>query len=113
MVNLLGNLLLSAVALLLTSYFVPGFRINSFGSAIIAAVVIGLLNWSLRPILFFLTLPINILTMGLFTFVVNAIILKLAAAMLSGLDINSWLSAIFGAVVLAILHMLFFVMMGS
>lgn len=67
----------------------------------------------LRPILWFLTLPINILTLGLFTFVVNAIILKLAAKLLKGFDIDGWLPAILGAVVLAVIQSLIFMLWGD
>ena len=112
MVNLLGNWMISSIALLLTSYFVPGFRIYSFGNAVLAALVIGLLNWSIRPILFFLTLPINILTLGLFTFVVNAIILKMAAWMLNGFEIKGWLSAFFGSIILSLVNLALYFFIG-
>ena len=111
MISILLVWLLTAVALLITSYLVPGFKISGFGTAMVAAVVIGLLNAFLRPILFILTLPINLLTLGLFTFVVNAVVLKMAAALMSGFSINGWGSAIIGAVVLAIVHMLVFSLM--
>jgi len=99
---------ITAGALLLTAYLVPGFRVKSFGSALIAALVIGLLNILIRPLLIFLTLPINILTLGLFTFVVNGIILKICAYILKDFDIDSWFSAIVGALVMAILSWLLY-----
>ena len=108
MISILLIWILTAAALIITSYFVPGFKISGFGSAMLAAVVIGFLNAILRPILLILTLPVNIVTLGLFTFVVNAIILKLAARMLSGFEIDSWGSAIIGAVVLSIVHLVIF-----
>lgn len=95
--------LVSGLALLGTSYLVPGFRIRDFGSALIAALVIGLINALIRPLLIFLTLPINILTLGLFTFVVDGFVLKVTAAILKGFEIRGWFSAIFGALVLAII----------
>ena len=103
---------LTAAAFLITSRFVPGFKINDFGTAMWVAVVVGVLNILLRPILLLLTLPINILTLGLFTFVVNAIVLKAAAAMTKGFDIDSWGSALIGAVILAIVHGLVFMLMS-
>lgn len=113
MLSLLVTWILSALCLYLTAIIVPRFTIHSFPSALWAAVVIGFLNMVLRPILWFLTLPINILTLGLFTFVVNAIILKLAAKLLKGFDIDGWLPAILGAIVLAILQSLLLMMMGD
>lgn len=92
----------SAVALMVTAYVVPGFRVKSFGSALVAALVIGIVNLFVFPILAFLTLPINILTLGLFTFVIDGVILKIAAAILKDFDITSWVSAIFGAFILAL-----------
>ena len=96
--------LVTAVVLLITAYIVPGFRVKSFWSALIAALVIGFVSYFLRPILLFLTLPLNFLTLGLFTFVVDAVILKICAALLSGLEIRGWLAAILAAVVMALLN---------
>lgn len=94
--------LLSAALLYVTAVIVPGFTIKSFPSALIAAVVVGLFNMLLKPLLLLLTLPINILTLGLFTFVVQAVILRLSASLLKGFDISGWLPAILGAVVMSI-----------
>jgi len=96
----------SAAALLATSKVMPGFKVANFTSAMIAAVVIGLANALIWPVLIFLTLPINILTLGLFTFVVNGAVLKICAAILKGFEITSWFSAIFGAIVLSIVSSL-------
>ena len=92
----------SALALMITAFVVPGFKVKNFPSALIAALVIGLANIFIWPILIFLTLPLNILTLGLFTFVVNAMVLKICAAVLSGFEINGWFSAIVGSVILSI-----------
>ena len=94
--------LTSGAALALTSYVVRGFEIKSFASALIATLVIGALNAFLWPLLIFLTLPINLLTLGLFTFVVNGAILKISAALLPGFEIRSWLAAIFGSIILSV-----------
>lgn len=93
--------LLSGVAIMVTAYVVPGFRVRNFGAALITAIVIGVANIFIRPTLLFLTLPFNILTLGLFTFVVDGIVLKLCAALLRDFEITSWFSAIIGAFVLA------------
>jgi putative membrane protein len=106
MMNLLLIWLLSAVALLVTSKLVDGFAIKDFKAAMVASLIIGLLNAVLRPILILLTLPINILTLGLFTFVVNAIVLKMAAGMMSTFKIDTWKTAIIGAFVLVIVQLL-------
>lgn len=106
MVHILLVWVLSAVALLVTSKLVKGFEIKDFKSALIASLIIGLLNAILRPILLLLTLPINILTLGLFTFVVNAIVLRLAAGMMSNFKIKGWMTAIIGAFVLVIVQLL-------
>lgn len=87
---------------MLTAYLVRGFEVKSFVSALITAVVIGLANVWLWPLLIFLTLPINLLTFGLFTFVVNGMVLKICAVLLPGFQIKTWTAAIFGAIVLSI-----------
>lgn len=102
MISSLIHWAVSAVALMLTAYFVRGFKVSSFVSALITAVVIGLVSTLIRPLLLFLTLPLNVLTLGLFTFVVDGMILKLCAAILPGFRIETWGSAIFGALVLAL-----------
>lgn len=98
--------ILSAIALLITSKLVKGFELKDFKAAMVAAVVIGLLNALLKPILFILTLPINILTLGLFTFVLNAVVLKAAAGLMKSFKIADWMTAIIAAVVLAIVQIL-------
>ncbi len=103
MLTSLLHWIVSAVSLMLTAYLVQGFRVKGFGSALIAAVVIGLANIFVWPALIFLTLPLNILTLGLFTFVVNGIVLKLCAALLPGFVIETWAAAIFGAIVLTVI----------
>lgn len=100
--------LLSALGLFITSRMVKGFEVASFGSAMMASFVVGFLNMILRPLLLLLTLPVNILTLGLFTFVVNAMVLRLAASMLKNFNIKGWGPAIFGAFILALVNMVIF-----
>ncbi len=102
MSQILTQWIVSALTLLVAAYFVPGFKLVGFVPALIAALVVGVLNATLWWVLLVLTLPLNILTLGLFTFVINAIILKFAAALVPGFEINGWLPAIIGAFVLAI-----------
>jgi putative membrane protein len=97
--------LVSGLAVLLTSKLIPGFDIEGFVAACIAAVAIGLANAVLWPILFVLTLPINFLTLGLFTFVLNGAVLKICAALLPGFTIDSWWTAILGSVVLSLISL--------
>jgi putative membrane protein len=104
--RLLLHWVLSALALLLVSHFVPGFIVSGFLVALIAAVVIGLVNATIGAFLRFISFPITILTLGLFVLVINALMLKLAAAFLPGFQIIGFLPAIEGAIILAIAHMI-------
>lgn len=97
--------LVSGVAVLITSKLIPGFDIDGFFAALMAAVFIGLANAILRPILILFTLPITIVTLGLFIFILNGAILKICAALLPGFHIESWGAAIFGSVVLSLVGM--------
>ncbi|MEH1783661.1 phage holin family protein [Nostoc sp.] len=94
----------TAVALLITSRIVDGFIVNNFVVALIASLVIGLVNAFIRPILRLLTFPITLLTFGLFTFVINALTLWLASALTpsTGFEIKGFLPALLGSIVLAI-----------
>lgn len=97
--------LVSGLAVFLTSKLVAGFEVRGYFAALLAAAVIGLANAIIWPVLVFLTLPITIITFGLFLFVVNAAVLKICAALLPGFAIRSWLSAIFGSIVLSLVSM--------
>ncbi len=104
--RLLLHWVLSALALLLVSHFVPGFFVSGFLVALIAAVVIGLVNATIGTFLRIISFPITILTLGLFLLVINALMLKLAAAFLPGFQIIGFLPALEGAIILAIAHMI-------
>ncbi len=95
-------LVLNAVALLLTTYIVPGFQVANFTTAVLAAIVLGLVNTFIKPILSFVTAPLTVLTLGLFTFVVNAVVLFIVSAIVPGVKIDGWMPAILGAIVLSI-----------
>ena len=105
--------LITAVSLLITAHFIPGFTISSIGAAAIAAVVIGLVNATVRPILFWLTLPVTILTLGLFSFVLNALTLWLASSVTPGFDIDGFLPALIGSLVLSVVSGLLHAIFGQ
>jgi putative membrane protein len=107
MIRLLINWLLSAVALLIVSRVVSGFQVDSLGTALIAALVLGLLNATVGLLFKVVTLPLTILTLGLFLLVVNAIVLELASKFVSGFHITSFSAAFWGAAVLALIQMVF------
>jgi putative membrane protein len=107
MLRLLANWFLSALALLIVSRLVPGFHVDTLGTALVAALIFGLLNATLGLLLKLVTLPLTILTLGLFLVVVNAIVLELASSFVRGFHIRSFGAAFWGAAVLAILQMLF------
>jgi putative membrane protein len=95
--------LINAVALYLTALIVPGVRVPNFGAAVVAALVLGVVNAVLRPVILLLTLPLNILTLGLFTFVVNALMLYLVAVATHQIVLQSAVAAFVGAIVLSVI----------
>jgi putative membrane protein len=95
--------LLSAVALLAVAYLYSGVQVNSFGSALIAAAVIGLLNMIVRPVLVVLTLPVTIVTLGLFLFVINALLFWAASGLLGGFHVNGFVAALIGSLLYSLL----------
>jgi len=99
--GLLVRWLVLTVAIVFSSYLISGIQVSGFFSALFAAAILGILNVFFRPILFILTLPINILTLGLFTFVINALILKMASGVISGFEVHGFWSAVFGALVIS------------
>ena len=105
MVKLLVKWSLSAVALMFLTYLLPGIMVKSFGSALLAAAVIALLNSIVRPILIVLTLPVTVVTLGLFLLVINALMFWLAGSMLSGFEVSSFWWALAGAIVYSLLSM--------
>lgn len=94
--------LLTAVALMITANFVPGFVVKSFGAALVAAVVLGLVNAIIKPILVVLTLPITLVTLGLFMFVINALTIWLAGNITPGFTVTGFVPALVGSIVLTI-----------
>ncbi len=104
MVRVLIHWLLSAVALMLVAHLVPGFYLRGFAAALWAAVIIGLINATLGALLKLITFPLTILTLGLFWFVINALMLWLATWFVPGFRISGFLAALVGAIVLALVN---------
>lgn len=100
--QILVALVLNAVALLVTTYIVPGFKVADFTTALLAAVVLGVVNTFIKPVLSFVTAPLNLVTLGLFAFVVNAVVLFIVSAVVPGVQIDGWVPAILAAVVLSV-----------
>jgi putative membrane protein len=88
-------------AILLAAYLLDGIRVSGFFSALCAAALLGIFNAVLRPIAILLTLPINIMTLGLFTFVINAILLKMVSGIIRGFDVIGFWPAVFGSLVIS------------
>ena len=98
--------LILTAAIMLTSYLLEGIQVDGFVSALAAAAILGILNAVFRPVLIFLTLPINILTLGLFTFVINGLLLMMASCSLSGFNVNGFWAAFFGSIIISIVSWL-------
>ena len=97
--KLLLKWLLSAAALLFVAYVYGGVQVQSFSSALIAALVIGLFNAVLRPVLVILTLPVTVVTVGLFLFVINALMFWASAGVLDGFHVNGFMAALLGSLI--------------
>lgn len=95
--------LLAACALLLVAYVYPGVDVRNFSSALIAAAVIGLFNMLLRPVLVILTLPVTLVTLGLFLFVINALLFWAAASILDGFYVAGFWAAMLGSIIYSLL----------
>jgi putative membrane protein len=104
--GLLVRWLLLTISIIVTSYLVDGIHVTSFFSAFFAAAVLGILNALFRPLLIVITLPINILTLGLFTFVINALLLKMVSGVVPGFYVQGFLSAVFGSLIISLVSWL-------
>ena len=104
--KLIVRWLLSACALLLVTVVYGGVAVSSFGSALIAALVIGLLNTLLRPILVLLTLPVTVVTLGLFLFIINALMFWAASGLLDGFAVNGFGAALIGSLIYSVFGLL-------
>lgn len=102
MTGILLRWLILTAAILAASYLLDGIVIRDFVSAFMAAAVLGILNAFFRPLLILLTLPLNILSLGLFTFVINAFLLKMASSVIAGFEVNGFWTALFGALIITL-----------
>ncbi|MBV8466435.1 MAG: phage holin family protein [Burkholderiales bacterium] len=98
--------LINAVSLLLVTHLVPGIALNGLGNALVVALALGLVNTFIRPVLLILTLPVNVLTLGLFTLVINGFSFWLVSGLVHAFYVRSFFSAIIGAVVYSIISWL-------
>jgi putative membrane protein len=113
MVALLVHLVLTAVLLLLVARFLRGVSVEGFGTALMAALVFGLVNAVIRPLMVLLTLPLTILTFGLFLFVVNALMFRLAAALVGGFNVSGFGPALLGSLLLSLLNLATYLLLGG
>lgn len=106
MLNMAIRWVLFALGLIIVAYLVPGISISGFFAALVATLVIGIINLYIKPILQVLTLPINILTLGLFTLIINALLFMLAAYLVPGFHVNGFIPALVGSVLFSIFSMI-------
>ena len=102
--GLLVHWLISSASLLIVAHLFPGIEVRGLGPALIAPIVIGFLNATIGFILKIITLPLSVLTLGIFWFVINALMLQLASAFVPGFIVHGFLSAFFGAIVLSLIN---------
>ena len=105
--------LISATALGVASWLVKGIQVHSLQPLLVAALALGFLNAFLRPILIFFTLPLNLLTLGLFTFVINAFLLLFVSQVVGGFDISGFLAALVGTILLSFISFLINLFVGE
>jgi putative membrane protein len=106
MPGILIRWLTTTAAILATAYLLEGIRVSGFLPAFFAAAILGILNAFFRPIALLLTLPINILSLGLFTFIINALMLKMASSVIPGFDVYGFWTAIFGSLLISVISWL-------
>ena len=106
MKGLIFRWLILSVAIMVSAHLLAGIHVDGYGTALISALVLGILNAFFRPILFILTLPINVLTLGLFTFVINAVLLLMTSGIIGGLVVDGFGSALFGSLIISLISLL-------
>lgn len=111
--QMLLALVLNAVALIVTAYVVPGFKVADFTTAVFASVILGAVNTFVKPALSYVSAPLNVITLGLFTFIINAAVLLLVSAVIPGLQISGLVAAILGAVVLSVVSTILSSVLGD
>jgi len=111
--SLLLRWFLSALALLAVAYLYPGVRVDGFFAAAVAALVLGLVNAVVRPILVILTLPVTVLTLGLFLFVINALLFWLVAEVVKGFQVNGFVAALVGSLLYSLITLVVNALVGG
>lgn len=106
MIRLLLVWLINTVALVAVAYLMPSIQVSSFGAALVAALVLGLVNAVVRPVLVLLTLPVTILTLGLFIFVLNGLLFWMVGSWLEGFEVGGFWSGVLGAIVFSLVSWL-------
>ena len=106
MLRLLAHWIVSAAALLLVAYLYPGVTVADFGTALVAALVLGLVNTLIRPLLVLLTLPVTVLTLGLFLFVINALMFWLVAEIVHGFAVDGFVAALIGSILYSVITLI-------
>ncbi|MFQ5737329.1 MAG: phage holin family protein [Thermodesulfobacteriota bacterium] len=104
--SLLLRLIILTSGVFLAAYLVPGINVAGYGAAIKAALLLGFLNIFIKPVLFILTLPINILTLGVFTLIINGLLLWFVGTVVSGFSISGFFTAVLGSIIISILSIL-------
>lgn len=102
--HILLAIIINTLAVLITGYILPGIHISSFWTALLTAIVLGIVNAIIRPIIFILTLPINILTLGLFSFVIMGLMVYLVSAIVPGFKVDNFGWAILFALIVALIN---------
>jgi putative membrane protein len=106
--EILVNLIIYTIAIALAAWVLPGVTVTGAGAAILTAIILGLINTFIKPILVLLTLPVNVLTLGLFTLVINALLIMLASAIVPGFQVDGFWWALLYAIILSILSAILF-----
>ena len=106
------QIVITSLILLLMAKMVKGVEIDNWGSALIAAVILGFVNAFVRPVMVFLTIPLTIITLGLFLLVINALVLQLVAALSPGVRVSGFGQAVLGSIVLTVLNLLALMLLG-
>ncbi len=102
--KLLANWILNALAILSTAYLLDGVHVDGLATALVLSVVLGIINTILKPILLFFTLPITIMTLGMFTLVINALLVMLASEFVAGFSVDGFLPALLFSIVLSVVN---------
>jgi putative membrane protein len=105
LLKIMGKIIVYVIALLVVDYLIPGFSLANLGSTIVAAIVIGIINTFIRPVLQLIALPFSLVTLGIVAFLINVLLLMLAATIVPGFEIDSFVTAAISSILLAVVNM--------